>query len=877
MLTRFADNSITCYDYNCIGELTQVTDADGYQTTYTYNGFGQQTERNHPDAGITRRRFDAAGNIICTKNQKQIDINDSTTYHYRFDRLMEVHHAAKHWENVSLNYDMAGRLALREDRTGYERLWYDEFGNVRQTHRRIIIPSDSTAFLFGTQYTYDSFGRIRQIVYPDGEIVNYSYHATGGNVQGMQGSQIGVTNIYHDELEHITHKRYNNGCYTEYDYDTDRQWLKSITTTSANDSYTTFQSLAYSHDYAGNITHISQKSPQWRNMGGIYTDEYTYDNHYRLAQNLHSDGYTSNTSYNMTYSNSSRIGSKSSTHPSLGYPNLLYGYDNSGLTHQPRVIHDNYSGQHLQLYWDRNGNLRQIQPADGYARFHMWDDDNQLMVSVGSTTCGYYGNASDGKRAYKLSGVYSISSVNGDVTDGTAYFDNTVLYPNQFMTLNQQHYTKHYFIGSERIGTTIGGGNDGHWLITPMFNNLNQAEQHLRYTLSDGYTYYHSYYAYYHNLNDNNHTINTNYTGSVNSGSNTFALYQYNDKEQHLGYLTFNFSGMFVDAMQEYCFNNRTDMPYYYHSDHLGSAAWITDAKGSPVQYLMYAPYGEQLLNQQSTSYNERFTFTGKERDEETGYDYFGARNYLSALSIWGAVDPLADTYIQNTPYIYCDGNPIKYIDPDGRSTKVVRNDDDTYTVFGGDLNDGDLHIYEYTKDKDGNYIKGHSIGVSTSTTSFYNSDTKKWGGIIYPNDMSGQTFLGKIFGNKISLADYMQNAHGKELYDFKHSNGTIDVSDDGQNMYRGMPFGKNQNGEIMYSSARDIGNIAAGYIAGSNGISWGATRIACDFLQSWQDKRPSIEGRSSRNAQYLGWCIGFYNNSPLQQSRNTQKSLKFW
>ena len=242
----------------------------------------------------------------------------------------------------------------------------------------------------------------------------------------------------------------------------------------------------------------------------------------------------------------------------------------------------------------------------------------------------------------------------------------------------------------------------------------------------------------------------------------------------------------------------------------------------------------------------------------------------------WLSVDPLADKYPEISPYAYCAWNPIKYTDPDGRSTKVLRNDD-TYTVFGGDLNDGDLHIYEYTKDKDGNLIKGNSIGVSTSTTSFYNSDTKKWNGIINPKDMSGQIFLGEIFGNKISLTDYMQNARRGELFDFKYSNGTIDVSDDGQNMYRGMPFCKNQNGETVYSSARDMGNIAAGYIAGSNGISWGATRIAFDILQSKQDKRPSIEGKSSRYAQYLGWCMGYYNNSPAQQSRNILKSLKRW
>ncbi len=85
----------------------------------------------------------------------------------------------------------------------------------------------------------------------------------------------------------------------------------------------------------------------------------------------------------------------------------------------------------------------------------------------------------------------------------------------------------------------------------------------------------------------------------------------------------------------------------------------------------MHAPYGEELLNQHPFPYRERFTFTGKERDEETGYDYFGARNYLSALSIWGAIDPLADKYIYNSPYVYCDGNPIKYVDPDGRDIVV--------------------------------------------------------------------------------------------------------------------------------------------------------------------------------------------------------------
>ena len=94
--------------------------------------------------------------------------------------------------------------------------------------------------------------------------------------------------------------------------------------------------------------------------------------------------------------------------------------------------------------------------------------------------------------------------------------------------------------------------------------------------------------------------------------------------------------------------------------DHLGGAAWITDKDGFPVQYLHYAPYGEMVANQQISSYDERFKFTGKERDAETGYDYFGARYCLPVFSFWGAVDPLADKSIHNSCYTYCEGNPMK-------------------------------------------------------------------------------------------------------------------------------------------------------------------------------------------------------------------------
>ena len=104
-------------------------------------------------------------------------------------------------------------------------------------------------------------------------------------------------------------------------------------------------------------------------------------------------------------------------------------------------------------------------------------------------------------------------------------------------------------------------------------------------------------------------------------------------------------------------------------------------------------PYGELWKNQQRTPYNERFKFTGKERDEETGYDYFGARNYTSAASIWLSVDPLADKYPSISPYAYCHWNPIGNIDPEGDSIFIVQGKE-SILYKDGNLYNSDNTLY---------------------------------------------------------------------------------------------------------------------------------------------------------------------------------------
>ena len=105
----------------------------------------------------------------------------------------------------------------------------------------------------------------------------------------------------------------------------------------------------------------------------------------------------------------------------------------------------------------------------------------------------------------------------------------------------------------------------------------------------------------------------------------------------------------------------------YYFSDHLKTASVISDAIGSNIKSESdYYPWGGEL--QFANGDPNHYKFTGKERDAETGLDYFGARHYSNGLGRFITPDwaakatavPYADfadpqslnlyTYVRNIP-----------------------------------------------------------------------------------------------------------------------------------------------------------------------------------------------------------------------------------
>jgi RHS repeat-associated protein len=113
----------------------------------------------------------------------------------------------------------------------------------------------------------------------------------------------------------------------------------------------------------------------------------------------------------------------------------------------------------------------------------------------------------------------------------------------------------------------------------------------------------------------------------------------------------------------------------YQVGNHLGSASVELDEAGEVISYEEYHPYG-------STSYRshrpgganlslKRYRFTGKERDDESGLYYHGARYYAAWLGRWTAADPIGIGDGLNR-FAYVRGNPIILNDPSGNASEPI-------------------------------------------------------------------------------------------------------------------------------------------------------------------------------------------------------------
>ena len=166
-------------------------------------------------------------------------------------------------------------------------------------------------------------------------------------------------------------------------------------------------------------------------------------------------------------------------------------------------------------------------------------------------------------------------------------------------------------------------------------------------------------------------------------------------------------------------------------------------------------------------------TSTGKERDSETGFSYFGARYYDSdILTGWLSVDPMADKYPGLSPYAYCAWNPVRLVDPDGREI--------------------------WKPDADGNLIaeKGDNVQTLSKFLNITHSEAQ----ILLENQGYGEGEIIKK-GDKIKL----DNVYTRSISNTPKGNYRENKTN-GYNCW-GASISGSQNKEITYGCGIDYGN----------------------------------------------------------------------
>lgn len=118
----------------------------------------------------------------------------------------------------------------------------------------------------------------------------------------------------------------------------------------------------------------------------------------------------------------------------------------------------------------------------------------------------------------------------------------------------------------------------------------------------------------------------------------------------------------------------------YQLGNHLGSASVELDEAGALIAYEEYHPYGSSAFQAGRSAAEvrgRRYRYTGKERDDETGLSYHGARSYAPWLGRWASADPIGiEAGLNRYGYVRC--NPIRLIDPQGTEDKPAHTPDAT-------------------------------------------------------------------------------------------------------------------------------------------------------------------------------------------------------
>ncbi|MCP4353688.1 MAG: sugar-binding protein [Desulfobacterales bacterium] len=660
----------TSYMYDPVRQIAEVRDNNSNITAVQYDLMGRRTHINSPDAGLTEYVYDPASNVV-----KKISANlrakgKAVEYDYTYNRLDKILYPDYTENNVTYTYgppgaayNRADRIVTVTDESGNEERFYGPLGETVKTVKYVTSETEGNSSnspeIYITEYKYDTYNRLRQLIYPDAEILTYSYNS-GGLAESVSGVKGDYTYPYlkaltYDKFEQRVYMKQGNGAETNYSYN---PLNRRLSTLKAKSGGRQFMDLSYGYDLVGNIMKLDNwaKVNKPYEFGGETHYSFDYDDLYRLTGSSGNLKQKPNTEHkytlSMEYNNIHNIVGKNQQHVRItpSGSSILqkktsydYSYDyGSSRPHAPTHIGDrtfSYDANGNQTGWesDKNGTRRNIS----------WDEENRIQVieDNGHTMTYKYNDA--GERVFK-------TGPQGETC-----------YVNQFYSVrNREVGSKHVFVGTGRIATKMVKGQEN--VTTPASETDHSGN-------SDP-----SGNAYGHEKDNNGGGSG----GSLNKGK---IIYE-------------------------------PDI-YYYHADHLGSSTFISDVDGELYQHLINFPFGETWVEESTNTQRTPYHFTAKELDEETGLYFFGGRYYDPRTSVWQSCDPILADYLPtgdkekdkklpgnggvfNTAnlslYAYVAHNPIKYIDPDGE--KIVLADKKDKAQIEAYINSRARGLFEFKK-----------------------------------------------------------------------------------------------------------------------------------------------------------------------------------
>lgn len=397
--TAWSIYATTRYAYDALDNLTTVTDGLNKVTTIAYNQASQKTSIDDPDMGIWAYTYDAAGNLATqTDNRGCV-----TSFGYDSANRLKLKDYGAATSQCQATTDVtytyvpqyqagAGQRQTMNDGSGRTTLSYDIRGLVVQEQKFV----SSLTVTYTTGFSYDNLYRLKDVTYPNGEVVRQSYDlARSGYVTSLQSQETGygsptyASGMTYDAEGRLTHLDYQNGVYSNYTYfpwsDANKRGgrLQYLRTKSGS---TDLQVFDYYYDPVGNLTTL------YDYLNGAQTLSFTYDALNRLDAVSTTGSGAGPVNYDYVYDLTGNLTTGESG-------SMVYGPANpTGCQKWNGLPHAVATANGLTQAYDCNGNMTTRNDATG-SYSQTWDYENRL-VSVtksggGTTTFSYDG---DGQR-----------------------------------------------------------------------------------------------------------------------------------------------------------------------------------------------------------------------------------------------------------------------------------------------------------------------------------------------------------------------------------------------------------------------------------------------------------------------------------------------